>query len=262
MTASTNGSAPRLRVAFVGKGGSGKSAIAGTFARLLARAGHTVLAIDSDPMPGLAYSVGVTLTDLGIPEDAVVERAEGEEGPRFRLRPDLSVAEAVDAYATRGPDGVRFLQFTKVGGALTGQMRSQQAFLQIVHDLPDDRWSIVGDLPGGTRQPFYGWGRYAEVYLVVVEPSAKGILSARRLARLARPGDEAGRVRVVLNKVRDGDDVDRVAARIGLPVVGVVPWDEELAEAERQGRPPVDDAADSPAVGAVASLLATLTEGR
>lgn len=39
-----------VRVAFVGKGGAGKSSIAGTFARLLAVTGQPVLALDSDPM--------------------------------------------------------------------------------------------------------------------------------------------------------------------------------------------------------------------
>ncbi|MDP8932341.1 MAG: AAA family ATPase, partial [Actinomycetota bacterium] len=42
-----------MRVAFVGKGGSGKSALAGTLARALARRGESVLVLDSDPMPGL-----------------------------------------------------------------------------------------------------------------------------------------------------------------------------------------------------------------
>ena len=90
----------------MGKGGAGKSAIAGTFARALARRGEAVLAIDSDPMPGLAYSLGLELSDAAIPDDAVVEKAEGEAGPRFRLRPDLSPGEAVERYSLLGPDGV------------------------------------------------------------------------------------------------------------------------------------------------------------
>ena len=43
----------RIRLAFVGKGGAGKSTLAGTFARLLGRAGEPVLALDSDPLPGM-----------------------------------------------------------------------------------------------------------------------------------------------------------------------------------------------------------------
>ncbi|HUG84110.1 MAG TPA: ArsA-related P-loop ATPase, partial [Euzebya sp.] len=84
-----------MRVAFVGKGGAGKSAIAGTLARLLARTGGDVLAVDSDPMPGLALSLGVPVSDAPIPDDAVEERPEGSEGPRFTLRADLTAHEAV-----------------------------------------------------------------------------------------------------------------------------------------------------------------------
>ena len=99
-----------LRLAFVGKGGTGKSVIAGTLARLLAASGEPVLAIDSDPLPGLAFSIGMERSDAGLPDEAVEERPEGEPGPRYRLRPDLSPGEAVERYAAHGPDGVRFAE--------------------------------------------------------------------------------------------------------------------------------------------------------
>ncbi len=244
-----------MRVAFVGKGGAGKSAIAGTFARLLARRDGPVLAVDSDPMPGLAFSVGVPVTDAPIPDEAVQERAEGEEGPRFRLREGLTAAEAVQRYAAAGPDGVRFLQFGKLRGSSGGLLRSQFAFRQILSSLPEEGWNVVGDLPGGTRQAFFGWGGYARTILVVVEPTAKSLLSARRLARLATVDPPPDAVVAVANKVREPGDVELVARRTGLEVVASVPWDEALADAERQGRAPIDAAPDSASVAAVASLL-------
>lgn len=245
-----------MRVAFVGKGGAGKSVIAGTFARLLARRGEPVLVVDSDPLPGLAYSLGVETTDAGIPDEAVVENPE-ERGPRYILAADLTAADAVERYAVHGPDGVRVLQFGKIRDSGRGLIRSQFAFRQITAQLPDDKWNIVGDLPGGTRQPFLGWGRYARTVLVVVEPMAKSLLSARRLARLALVED-APRVVAVANKVRDDDDVERVETRTGLEVVGAVPLDEALAEADRRGRPLLEEAPDSPAVRAIDSLVERL----
>jgi CO dehydrogenase maturation factor len=74
-----------VRVAFVGKGGAGKSSIAGTFARLLAATGQPVLALDSDPMPGLAFSVGIANVDAGIPDEAV-EDYDDDGRRRYRLR--------------------------------------------------------------------------------------------------------------------------------------------------------------------------------
>jgi CO dehydrogenase maturation factor len=249
-----------VRVAFVGKGGAGKSAISGTFARLLARRGVPVLAVDSDPMPGMAFSIGLPQSDAGIPDDAVVERGDDEEGPRFRLRPDLSSIEAIERYAATGPDGVRFLQFGKLRGRPGDLFRSQMAFFQIRNELPRTDWNVVGDLPGGTRQPFSGWGGFAEVFVVVVEPTAKSLLSGRRLARLSQAGTGSQRVVAVASKVMDPDDVEMVGRGTGLEVIAAVPWDEDLARSERRGRAPIDDSPDCAAVGAVASLLDRLSE--
>ncbi|HET7487281.1 MAG TPA: ArsA-related P-loop ATPase [Acidimicrobiales bacterium] len=251
-----------MRIAFVGKGGVGKSAIAGTFCRALARQGHPVLALDSDPLPGLAYSLGLPIDDAPIPEDAIEERAEGEQGPRFRLRTGLTASEAVDRYAVTAPDGVRFLQFGKHRGQTRALFKSQFVWRQIVRELPDGRWNVVGDLPGGTRQPFNGWGDYARLVLVVVEPTAKSLLTARRLARLALDENHPRRIVAVANKVREDGDVETVARRTGLEVVGAVPWDEALAEAEQKMAAPIDMAPDSEAVRAVESLVEQLSEER
>ncbi len=244
-----------MRVAFVGKGGVGKSAIAGTFARLLARRCEPVLAIDSDPMPGLAFSLGLTSADTPIPDEVVEEKAPTDPGPRYRLRAGLSAADAVEHCAAVAPDGVRFLQFGKSRGHVGPLVRAQFAFRQILDELPEEGWNLVGDLPGGTRQPFFGWGRYARHVIVVVEPTAKSILSARRLGRLARTEEAPGRIVAVLNKAREPDDLELVQRRTGLDVVGTVPWDAQLAEAERRGAAPLDHAPDSAAVQAIGSLV-------
>jgi CO dehydrogenase maturation factor len=252
-----------MRVAFVGKGGSGKSAIAGTFCRFLARRGESVLAIDSDPLPGLALSLGLDIDDdVRIPDEAVRERAEGERGPRYRLVDGLDVVESIQKWSVEAPDGVRFLQFGKVKGhAESGQRlwKSQMAFRQITRDLPDDRWHVVGDLPGGTRQPFTGWGSFAQTVLIVVEPTAAGTLSGRRLARMVDL-ENVDRVFAIANKVRRDDDAELVAEKTGLEVVAAVPWDEAFAEAERRRRAPIDDAPESDAVREIESLVDRVVE--
>lgn len=248
-----------MRVALVGKGGAGKSAVAGTLARLLARRGAPVLAVDSDPMPGLAHCLGLTVDDAPIPDDAVRERAPDEEGPRFRLRDGLTAEAALHAYSVVGPDGVRFLQFGKSRSG-ADHFRSQFAFRQILAELPPGRWNLVGDLPGGTRQPFFGWGAYADTVLVVVEPTAKSVLTGRRLARLALAKKAPDRILAVVNKTRDAAGAADVAERTGLEVVGSVPWDDGFAAAERHGRAPLDAAPDSAAVAAIDRLLDRLLD--
>ncbi|MCI0547826.1 MAG: AAA family ATPase, partial [Candidatus Rokubacteria bacterium] len=48
-----------MKIAVAGKGGSGKTTIAATLARLLARRGRKVLALDADSNPNLSVSLGL-----------------------------------------------------------------------------------------------------------------------------------------------------------------------------------------------------------
>lgn len=243
-----------VRVAFVGKGGAGKSSIAGTFARVLAASGRSVLALDSDPMPGLAQTVGVPNVDAGIPAEAV----QTDDRRQYRLRTGLTAEAMVQQHAVRGPDGVRFLQLGKARGARWDNGPQHAAFQIVLDGLDDGRvgcgWDVVGDLPAGTRQPFQGWGRFATVILVVVEPTAASILSGRRLAGLARMSS-APTVLVVASQVRQPTDAALVAARTGLPLLGSVPFDPRLGASARAGSAPIDHDPTSPGVRAIASLV-------
>lgn len=248
-----------MRVAFVGKGGSGKSTAVGTVARVLAAAGEPTLVLDSDVMPGLAGALGMEATEVGIPEDATVPG--GPDGPRFRLRDGLSAEEAVEAYASRGPDDVRLLQLGKLrdeGPWTLGPSRS--AFHQIARELAerDDR-HLIGDLPGGTRQPFFGWGGFADTLVVVVEPTVKSFVTARRLRRLGTVDGEP-RLVVLANKVVTADDESRIADETGLEVLAAVPQDAAVRDADRAGAALVDHAPDAPATAALRSFVAALRE--
>src|SRR5712691_9573409 len=105
-----------MHVAVVGKGGAGKSVIAGTMARELASRGRRVLALDSDLMPGLALSLGAD-APAEPPLNAAAER--GEDG-RWRLRKGIGPVRAVQRYSTPAPDGIRLLQCGKVTAAGLG----------------------------------------------------------------------------------------------------------------------------------------------
>lgn len=204
-------------------------------------------------MPGLAVSLGMELADAPIPNDAVEEGPE--DGPRYILT--CAAEEAVERYAATGPDGIRLLQLGKLHGHASALIRSQFAFRQIARDLPPDRWHLIGDLPGGTRQPFFGWGHYADTFLIVIEPTAKGLLSAKRLLRLADDEDPP-QLLAIANKVRTDDDTDRIARRIGLEVVAAIPDDPAVVDAERRGMAVIDHAPGSPTVAAVESLVERL----
>lgn len=101
-----------------------------------------------------------------------------------------------------------------------------------------------------------GTARYADALYAVVEPWFKSLETGRRMATLATDlGIE--RVGVIANKVRDEHELHAVrefAGQHGLDVVGVIPYDEALPEAERSRAAPLDHAPGSPAVAAIREL--------
>ncbi|GAC1341761.1 MAG: hypothetical protein NVSMB29_12740 [Candidatus Dormibacteria bacterium] len=96
----------------------------------------------------------------------------------------------------------------------------------------------------------------ADLLLVVVEPYYKSIYTGEKVVSLAR---ELGISRIVgiANKVRN--DADRTAihnacGRWDIEVIGEVPFDESLRDAEQNHRAPMDAAAGGEAVMAIRRL--------
>jgi len=250
-----------MRLAVVGKGGAGKSVIAGTMARVLARDGERVLALDSDLLPGLSLTLGLGVDPAPAP---LRDAAEKDENGRWRLKPGIGPARAVQRYATDGPDGIRLLQAGKTPReGLEPIMGSVNAYYRVVHRLGDvksfESWTMLGDLPAGPRHIAFDWAPYARTYVVVVQPSAQSALAGRRVARIARMRDGV-KVVFVANRVKGRADVTHVEKLVGERVIAAVPADEDVAEAERLGNAPIDHAPDSAAVAEVERLTATLRE--
>lgn len=248
-----------VRVAVVGKGGAGKSVIAGTMARLLARDGRRVLALDSDLLPGLSVSLGSGPDPV---EPPLREAAEKDEDGRWRLRKGIGPVRAVRRYASDAPDGIRLLQAGKTPReGLEPIMGSVNAYYRVIHRLREPRafrdWALVGDLPAGPRHIAFGWAPYADTFVAVVQPTSQSALAARRVARIARM-EEGVRVVFVANRVADAADVRHVEKLIGEPVIAAVPADEAVARAERLGVAPIDHAPGSPAVGEIERLVTAL----
>ncbi len=251
-----------LWLAVAGKGGAGKSVLAGTLARVLARRGHRVLAIDSDPLPGLTQSLGVAEPAA----TALLGAAEHSQDHGWRLKRGVGPARAVASFTTRAPDGVRMLQLGKVGrDGLSDVGGAVTAFLQVMERLPEARslrrWTIVGDLPAGPRHPGAGFSAYARMYMVVVEPTGQSALTARRIAGLAR-GHLGAEVLFVASKIAGRDARARVERLLGERVDAEIPADPAVVEAERRGLAVVDAAPGSPVVRAIEHLADVVEERR
>ncbi len=106
-----------MKLAIAGKGGSGKTSISGTMARLLAREGHSVLAIDGDSNPNLALTLGIPpdgMSDMPTLSRDLLKRTP--EGAHL-VKP---LEEICDSHSLVGPDGVRLLVMAHPQHAGTG----------------------------------------------------------------------------------------------------------------------------------------------
>ncbi|MBW3575053.1 MAG: hypothetical protein KY450_09320 [Actinobacteria bacterium] len=232
-----------LRVALIGKGGAGKSMISGTLARVLARRGHRVLAADLDTNPGLAFSLGVPTSSGALPDEAI----ETDPGAAYgwRLASGTSPAQAVERFATPGPDGVRFLALGKIDDPdKTAPKRSLVALLEVLLGFGDPSWDVIGDLEAGPTTPFERYHAFADQVLMVVGPAWRSAMTARRLLPLVADVPTI----VVANRFRHEPDHPGLAPAVRIP------FDADVADAERRGVAPIDACPDSPAVQAVNHL--------
>lgn len=254
-----------MRVVLLGKGGSGKSSLAGLLCAALQGRGEDVVAIDADTVPGLAQVLGVEPTD-----DWFLAGMASRENGGWQL--EASAAELVARCARPGPTGVRFLQ---LGNADAGfkdfERRREQfpdrwsgmvAFNTVVRSFDDQGGWVLVDLQGGTLQVAGGMAGTGGIALVVVEPSAKSVLTARRYVEMGEWPPEL-RLGAVANKVAGPDDEEYVAsqlAQLGLPLWASVPEDPAIQLAERAGQPLVSLHHDTPARLAVGALADRLRE--
>ena len=106
-----------MRIAIAGKGGSGKTTIAGTLARILAREGRRIVAVDADSNPNLASTLGVPAADaqeiVSLPRTLMVRETQPDGSARTVFTKDPE--EVLLEYGAVGPDGVRLVIMGRVG---------------------------------------------------------------------------------------------------------------------------------------------------
>jgi CO dehydrogenase maturation factor len=111
-----------VKIAIAGKGGTGKTTIAGTLARLFGRQGLRVLAIDADSNPNLALTLGLdrdaTAVLAPLPRTLLEERVDVDGNKTVALR--LSAEEIARQFGISMPDGVTMLLMGKVDHAGAG----------------------------------------------------------------------------------------------------------------------------------------------
>ncbi len=97
-----------MKIAVVGKGGSGKTTTSAIVARTIARAGNRVVALDCDSNPNLGISLGIGDTET---EQLLVMREELDAGGEEHAP---SWDELIERFGTDGPDGVRLAVVSRI----------------------------------------------------------------------------------------------------------------------------------------------------
>ncbi|MDQ3211988.1 MAG: AAA family ATPase [Acidobacteriota bacterium] len=109
-------------IAVAGKGGSGKTTIAGTLARLIARQGREVWAIDADSTPNLGITLGLSRdAAAAIPPmpRSILDTTHDADGKRV-LTLNTPPETVMERFGAATPDAVRLLVMGRVDHAGAG----------------------------------------------------------------------------------------------------------------------------------------------
>ena len=246
-----------MRIAVAGKGGAGKTTVCATAARLMARSGLRVVAIDGDTNPNLHAAIGVDAAAVApfLPPSLVSRRFDG---PRLTAPVD----DVVDQYGALAPDGVRLIRMGMPQHADEGCMCSAHAAVSaLLADLGEAAGTVtLLDLEASPEHLSRGTARHSDVLLLVAEPYYRSLEAVRLQAALAAE-TTIGQVAVVANKCRrpaDSEAIEEYCARHGLELAGRLPWSEAVLGADSQSRPLLDHAPADPVVAALDDLFGAL----
>lgn len=237
-----------MKIAVSGKGGTGKTTLAGVMARVLADRGKKIIAIDADPDSNLASAIGVDESDLrsvrplATMEDFIAERTgtrKGEYGSFFQLNPRV---EDIPEKFSLMKEGVRLIILGSIPQGGGGCFCAENALLRslLSHVIIERDEYVIVDLEAGLEYLGRGTTEYIDALVVVVEPGKRSFQTARQVKKLA---DDIGirKVYIVGNKVKDQDDRDFIREDLGdLPILGYISRNDKIAEADRRGVSPYD----------------------
>ncbi len=252
-----------MRIAVSGKGGSGKTTITGLIARIMARDGHKVLAIDADPNPNMGLAMGVSrerVEALSAIPTTMAHWEEDDNGQAF-VKMHAPLAQIAADYGINAPDGIRLLVTGQISEAGAGCACSSHTLARgLMADVGDWAEFILTDMEAGLEHLSRGTTEHADIMLVVVEPYFRSLDTGARAAPLARALGIPN-IFFVANKIRRESEeqaVQELADKKGFELISMIPHDECFPEADRLGFSPLDFAPMSPAVQEITRLARKL----
>lgn len=237
-----------MKIAITGKGGVGKTTLTALLAQIYADRGRQVLAVDADPSPCLAGALGFPealtagLDPIAEMDDLIYERTgakKGQLGGFFTINPQVDdIPERFSAVYR----GVRLLKMGAVETGGSGCICPEAALLKTLftHLMFRKDDVLLLDMYAGVEHLGRATVDFVDAMLIVVEPTRRSLGTAVQIKKLA---NDIGLNRIYLigNKVRSDEEAQFLHAETpGLPVLGFLPADLAVQEADRLNIPVYD----------------------
>jgi len=256
-------------IALAGKGGVGKTTIAGMVVKYLVQnKNEAVLAIDADPSSNLNMVLGLDLewTVGDIREDMLSQVKEslvtggaamgalpGGVSKRdyldYQIRSSLAEGDHVDLIAMGRSEGPGCYC------AVNHNLR------EVIDTISKNYAYVVIDNEAGMEHLSRRTTRDVEHLLIVSDPTQRGIMAAQRIADLRNELDiRVKNAYLIINRLT-GEMPQALHERIGsldIPLLGVVPADDAIADFEFSGRPLVEMGDGSPIYQSVAVMMSEI----
>jgi CO dehydrogenase maturation factor len=237
-----------MKIAITGKGGVGKTTLTALLAQSYADSGRQVLAVDADPSPCLAGALGfppelrALLSPIAKMDTLIEERTgarPGTVGGFFTINPRVDDIPERFSVIHRG---VRLLEMGAVNLGGSGCICPESAMLKTLftHLLFRDDDILLLDMYAGVEHLGRATVDFVDAMLVVAEPTRRSLGTAAQIKKLA---NDIGLLRLYLvgNKVRNEEEAKFLENETpDLPLIGYLPADLKVQEADRLGIPVYD----------------------
>ena len=236
-----------MKIAVSGKGGVGKTLIAGGLARSFAKAKFKTIAIDADSSPNLALTLGIPPQKarkiLPISENRELIESKTGTGYGGVYRLSFTVDDVVRDYSVETPFDVNLIVMGTVRSADSGCACAANAVVRALlrHLIVERDEIVILDMEAGVEHLGRGTAVNVDVMLIVADANMKSLETAKHIRDLA---SHAGLEQIFLVGNRIESDAQRkavesFAGKYDLRVLSFVPFDSKVVEAEMQGETPL-----------------------